>query len=882
MENIDLKLHTVVLLIGPTNSGKSYWSRNHLIPGLKEAFQTASAGTHMPAPVIHYVSSDDIRREILADPNAHKYDTRMMQVSDKAFKTLHQRLETAMTWPHNAQFIVIDTTGLAEGFRKEIIAEARAGQYNVAAVIFDYKDADEYLKHVPEDTKDKRILYKHLEKLRKDVWRTINRDTYDQIFKIKSKDFGAYPISVQKLDTYASFFLDPKLRYDVIGDVHGCLHELKALLQKLGHELLEEGRVVPEIKLRAGHGLVFVGDLIDKGPHSKEVLKFITANMVARTDIKVVWGNHENFVYKYLNKQIKNSGMPEERRKAYFTTTEEFGNPLDRDALFYLQCLAEKAVPCAVHPRFIVTHAPCQMKYLGKMDKESMKKMRGQTGRAHREECADDAEFIRKSEETFSYLRTEALYNAPMHVFGHVSFKGCLYMKNKAGIDTGCAAGGALSAVSIDHIGKPYFCHVRSGQPETEKLFDMFNRPFGDKKFDLGELEAREYGRIMWAARDKISFISGTIAPADADRAKGELESLDKALQYYKDQGVKEVVLQPKYMGSRCNVYLSKNPDECFATSRNGHKIKHIENMPQLFANLRRQFATQLQEYKLIVLDGELMPWHAMGAGLIDEQYRVVECGLQSEFSMLDAAGYEEVLAQTLADREASGFNADKGNMPKEELYKKYGQARGHSFRCLDALTGHTLAEHAAALAVYSEQIYLFGSPGGLDYKPFGILKSIGNDGTEFNWQAPLQSNLSQFETVSEDQCLKVDLENPDDWGRAWDFFINTTAIAKMEGIVVKPSVITDNVAPALKVRGPNYLTLIYGYDYQFPSKYKRLIESKRTGKKMRTSIQQHKIGQRLLDVPRETISEENEEYLQLLAHMIVEEKFEKTLDPRL
>jgi len=80
-------------------------------------------------------------------------------------------------------------------------------------------------------------------------------------------------------------------RYDVIGDVHGCIHELTELLANLGYE----NGVHPE-----GRQVVFLGDLVDRGPDSPAVLK-IAMRMVRLGSALAVRGNHEEKLIRALS-----------------------------------------------------------------------------------------------------------------------------------------------------------------------------------------------------------------------------------------------------------------------------------------------------------------------------------------------------------------------------------------------------------------------------------------------------------------------------------------------------------------------------------------------------------------------------------------------------
>jgi hypothetical protein len=67
-------------------------------------------------------------------------------------------------------------------------------------------------------------------------------------------------------------------RYIIIGDVHGCWAELRALLARIGP--------------RSDDTVVFVGDLVDKGPHSPAVVRWIRT-FAETYRVVLIEGNHE-------------------------------------------------------------------------------------------------------------------------------------------------------------------------------------------------------------------------------------------------------------------------------------------------------------------------------------------------------------------------------------------------------------------------------------------------------------------------------------------------------------------------------------------------------------------------------------------------------------
>lgn len=81
-------------------------------------------------------------------------------------------------------------------------------------------------------------------------------------------------------------FVDPERSYDLIGDVHGCAHTLMRLLEQLGYS--QHGDVWRHPRRQ----VIFLGDIIDRGPHIREALHLVHA-MVEAGQAHCIMGNHE-------------------------------------------------------------------------------------------------------------------------------------------------------------------------------------------------------------------------------------------------------------------------------------------------------------------------------------------------------------------------------------------------------------------------------------------------------------------------------------------------------------------------------------------------------------------------------------------------------------
>jgi serine/threonine protein phosphatase 1 len=84
----------------------------------------------------------------------------------------------------------------------------------------------------------------------------------------------------------------PGRRLYAIGDVHGCYAEMCALLARI--EADHRGRSDAECFI------VFLGDLIDRGPHSRDVLRHLIDRPPHFARVHVLKGNHEEMMLRSL------------------------------------------------------------------------------------------------------------------------------------------------------------------------------------------------------------------------------------------------------------------------------------------------------------------------------------------------------------------------------------------------------------------------------------------------------------------------------------------------------------------------------------------------------------------------------------------------------
>ena len=81
------------------------------------------------------------------------------------------------------------------------------------------------------------------------------------------------------------------MRKIIIGDVHGCLDELKLLIRKC--------------ELKKDDHIIFLGDLINKGPHSIECLEYIQF-ISEFYMVDLIIGNHEEKFLRFIYNKNNN------------------------------------------------------------------------------------------------------------------------------------------------------------------------------------------------------------------------------------------------------------------------------------------------------------------------------------------------------------------------------------------------------------------------------------------------------------------------------------------------------------------------------------------------------------------------------------------------
>jgi len=274
--------------------------------------------------------------------------------------------------------------------------------------------------------------------------------------------------------------LPSNYEYIVIGDVHGCIDELKTLLKRQGFATDTNNflQITPENEHKS---IILLGDFIDKASDKKltETIKFIYNNYIhlnqERQRFYLIRGNHENMVYRYITNDSTIIVTPKTiaNKKKYYNTVALLEKE-PKLKIFFLELYKE----CSVWYKYIykdyfsvtLTHAPCEEKYLTKDNNTSQKKMVKCISRSKNPTMPLD--------ELIPYTHEEAKDNQHYHIFGHLSQPNIRQYKNRICIDTSAIYGDSLSCAiikkdSLTFYSTPFEFKQKKGKQTYNLLFDF-------------------------------------------------------------------------------------------------------------------------------------------------------------------------------------------------------------------------------------------------------------------------------------------------------------------------------------------------------------------------------------------------------------------------
>ena len=385
--------------------------------------------------------------------------------------------------------------------------------------------------------------------------------------------------------------------------------------------------------------------------------------------------------------------------------------------------------------------------------------------------------------------------------------------------------------------------------------------------------------RINWMSEHKINAFSPTIAPAPKSVERREIESIYEGLRFYVRNGVHDIVVQKKYMGSYCDIYLHKDLDATYFVSRNGHKIEHINLTEAKLAceELYNRFDWSYLE--LVIIQAELMPWNVLGKGLIENEFEGYLNAHKERLAFIQGSGLMEKLLKVRSGGVFTAFESDRKELRGAAFKAKYPTHVVRQYNALKDLDLPDTEAYATGINIFETQVTHYGKESAIYFKPFNILKKIYADGRE----EILNSNHTYTE-VNDDKMKVLHLHTEEEIAEKaaaiYEWF-NSLSGEMEEGVVIKPAqAFIKNMPPAFKVRNNQYLTMIYGIHFQ--NELDRQIKKRSIRAKLSCSINDWAINYQLLSVPYREISPENYYYKNLVLDRILEEEAEGQLDPAL
>jgi protein phosphatase len=808
MTRLEIPELSLVVLVGASGSGKSTFARTHFLP-------------------TEVVSSDFCRGLVSDDENAQ-------DATGDAFELLHYIAGKRMM---RGRLTVVDATNVQPEARKPLVSLAREHHFLPVAIVFDLPErlCQDRNRDRPDRDFGPHVIRNQRRQLKRGL-RSLKREGFRQIHVLDSPE-AVESVAIERTPLWNNKRTEHG-PFDVIGDVHGCAIELQELLALLGYEPIEqrEGEFPsggPVYAHPAGRKAVFVGDLVDRGPQILDSLR-LARNMVSHGSAFAVPGNHDMKLVRALRgRDVRITHGLDRSLAELDALPEERKQPARDEIVRFLDGLVSHYV--FDEGNLVVAHAGMKEEMQGR-------------GSGKVRDFALYGETTGETDEFGLPVRwnwaTEYRGHAIV-VYGHTPVPEPEWLNRTINIDTGCVFGGRLTAlrypekelVSVpsravySEPAKPFLRQEElperlTAQQRQDELLDIED-VLGKRQVSTRlarSVTIREENAIAalevigrFAVNPKwLVYLPPAVSPSETSQEPGLLEHPAEAFAHYRHEGVAHVICEEKHMGSRAIVIVCRDEDVArrrFGVVDEGFGICYTRTGRRFFDDLqlehafleRVRAATDTAELfddlatDWLLLDCELMPWSAKAQQLLREQYAAV-----------GSAGRAALAESVAALAQASSRDG--------------AAALATTFRArLDDIARYTDA--------YRRYCWPVDEVTDLKLAPFHLLATE----SAVHIDKPHSWHMEQIATlVAEDDevlhptaNLAVDTTDPDDEERATSWWHELTD-GGGEGMVVKPMdfVVRGRrglAQPALKVRGREYLRIIYGPEYAEPQNLERL-----------------------------------------------------------
>ena len=788
--NIQIPELSLVVLIGPSGSGKSSFAKKHFKP-------------------TETISSDVCRGLVSDNENDQK-------ATAPAFEVLHFIVSKRLA---NGKLTVVDATNVQKESRASLLRLAKQHDVLPVAIVLNLpaKLCHKRNQNRPDRQFGPHVTRQHHMQLRRSL-RDLKREGFRQIIILdKAEDIDAVEITRTPLWNNLKSEKGP---FDIIGDIHGCYEELKQLLLKLGY-IVEDNQAVyhPE-----GRRAIFVGDLIDRGPNSPAVLRLVMA-MVKAKNAFCVPGNHEQkYKRKLSGKDVKLTHGLKETVEQMAQEPESF----HKEVLEFIDSLVSHLIFDG--GALVVAHAGMKQEFQGRASG------RVRSFALYGDTTGETDEYgapIRQNWAT-DYRGTATV------VYGHTPVLYAEWFNNTICIDTGCVFGGRLTALRyperelIDvQAQKVYYEPIKPLEPINPLSVRQ------EHILDIKDVEGKHYietklrGSITIQAENAAAalevmsrycidprwliYLPPTMSPPETSDKQNILEHPNEAFTYYKNNNVTQVLCEEKHMGSRAVIIVCKSQEvvnkrfrinsESLGViyTRTGRAFFKDPNFEKQIIDRLQSALTQADYWNLFksdwfCFDVEIMPWSAKAQELLINQYAPVS-----------AAGIPSLNMAIDALKQAKSNNIDvSAVLPQFE----------EGLSCLEKYT-----------SAYRQYCWPVESIHELKIAPFHIMASESALHTDKDhlWHMNMIDQLCDTDPqlLHKTSYIRADLTDYESELDAIHWWERLTK-GGGEGMVVKPLTWVNKstksiVQPAIKCRGPEYLRIIYGPEYSMNHNIERL-----------------------------------------------------------